>query len=946
LEQPHQFEAFEALTKVDFRDPSAANGNLVGIRKRMSKTTYERVLRYLAETPDPDTATIFLDRLLEATRDQRVTGISRSNAQMHALCLLFGSSPWLGETLIQNPDILKRLSNRAQLQRALSTEEFLEEFARMRTRFGEGDLSASLARFRKREYVRIVVRDLLGIAELAEVTEEISSLADALLEEALRQVGAELAREYGAPQWIDENGRHRDAVCAIISLGKLGGRELNYSSDVDLLFLHDVGCEPTDAATMNRAYFALLAERITGLLSRPTAEGQVFRIDLRLRPYGREGQLAVTLPHAIRYYNHIAEDWELQAMIKARHSAGEPSLSRQFISAIANSVYRPDVNFAAVKTALQMRQRFDKRATVTRSKEHSIDVKLDKGGIRDIEFLVQCLQRTYGGEEGWLRSRGTLFTLQNLHDKGHISGRDFQVLSKTYEFLRRVEHSLQLRYGQQNHQIPSGEPELHILAKSFSTGVKPLRSPQQFVAEVRARMSEVAGLYQQVVYLEKSSQSLSVPELSAEPSTPAESSYSRAMRRLAVDAPGMFARIAAGKLSQHGRKNLARFLNACATTPERFAAMLQAQDVTERALKILEYSDFITDLLVRHPGEVVWLRNEPDSDRASTPQGGPDPGTLRKHFRRAVIAANAEDLFERSVIWRVLEENTAAADQALSDAVLMTQIPGDFAVMAVGRLGSREFDVLSDADLLFVAAESIQLDECRRISERLMEILTAYTKEGTIFPVDTRLRPQGGQGEFVSTPTRLAHYFLREAKPWEAISYLRLRYVAGSRDIALRALHAVHAGTAAIGSSQEFLRELREMRERLEVSDTNPNFATGPGGLFDIDFLVGGLQAQHGLSSRGNLRDRIKAVCGAGLLGPDIGQELTANAEFLRSLEHYIRLVTGRPQKWLPAGEHARSALEELMTRHDNLNHRKDLAVRLESVLRRNREISARYLFN
>ena len=174
-------------------------------------------------------------------------------------------------------------------------------------------------------------------------------------------VNADLAQRHGTPRYVDAQGRQRESRFAVLSLGKLGGNELNYSSDVDLLFLYDGGQEPPKASISNREYFIQLAQQTTELLSRRTAEGQVFRIDLRLRPQGHEGELAVSLPHAVRYYSEVAHDWELQAMIKARHSAGDPDLSKEFITAVAPFVYHPNVNFAAVKTALQSRERIDQR---------------------------------------------------------------------------------------------------------------------------------------------------------------------------------------------------------------------------------------------------------------------------------------------------------------------------------------------------------------------------------------------------------------------------------------------------------------------------------------------------------------------------------------------------------------------------------------------------------
>src|SRR5947209_1503557 len=229
------------------------------------------------------------------------------------------------------------------------------------------------------------------------------------------------------------------------------------------MYIFGDGEEPPNAAISNREYFIRLAQQVTEILSRMTREGAAFRIDLRLRPQGGEGELAVSLSQALRYYASVAHDWERQALIKVKHSAGDAGLAREFIRAVQPHVYTEQVNFAAIKTALVAREKMQKRRqqmNVRAQPAESIDVKIDRGGIRDIEFLVQCLQRVYGGAEPWLRSGGTLFSLHKLHDKGHISGREFHDLTSAYEFLRNLEHRLQLREGQQTHRLPIAEREL------------------------------------------------------------------------------------------------------------------------------------------------------------------------------------------------------------------------------------------------------------------------------------------------------------------------------------------------------------------------------------------------------------------------------------------------------------------------------------------------------
>jgi len=967
----------ELPASIHFHDPRSAERSLGRIRAGLPSEAYEAACHFLADSPDPDLAVVLVDRLLETAPAELARRFATHPSLIRYAILIFGHSAWLGETLIQNRDILERFEPRTGLERSFSREDFKDEFARWPTRATTKDQALTLAQFRKREYVRILLRDLLGIAKLAETTEEISALADCVLQSALLTCSGELRHKIGVPQGVDSEGRARDCRFAIVSLGKLGGNELNYSSDVDLLFLYDSGAGPSEAATFNREYFVRLAQQVTALLSRRTREGQVFRIDLRLRPQGHEGEPAVPLRRAIQYYSEIAQDWELQAMIKARHSAGDADLTREFTRAIAPYVYRPNVNFAAVKTALQTRERIDRRGrkpAASLQGDRAINVKLDRGGIRDIEFLVQCLQRVYGGEEGWLRSRGTLFALQKLHDKEHISGKDFHNLTKAYEFLRHLEHQLQLRHGRQNHQLPASDRELAVLAQCMNRGDARPYSTEEFVLQVQGRMSAVAEIYRRIVYQEQSQQFVDAEgnlRLQLQVPQSAENSYSQIMQRLALDAPQLLGTITRSELSQHARRNIDRFLSSASTSSERYGAVLRSQESVQRALRIFECSEYLTDVLVRYPRDVAWLQDveaQPEEQSADLfpvnkhqNAGIPDPvlaylaqssvereqalGLFRQEFRQTLFRVNARDLYRPQCVYEMLAENSRAADKALEYALAITDAPSGFAVMALGRLGSREFDLLSDADVLFVAEESTGSEANRRAAERVMEILTAYTRDGTLFPVDTRLRPLGREGELVTTPGRLANYFTRDARAWEALTYLRLRYVAGDHAIAQRATEAVRQGIGDTAKRSQFEAELADMRRRLEESDSHPNFKTGAGGAYDIDYLTGRFQARHGLWSNDDLSERVRLVAASGLIAEEDASELARNAEFLRGLEHYIRVVTGRAGKWLPVQEHAAECVAKLMSRLPQYRLAGSLAETATEVVRRTREIYIKYPF-
>jgi glutamate-ammonia-ligase adenylyltransferase len=312
---------------------------------------------------------------------------------------------------------------------------------------------------------------------------------------------------------------------------------------------------------------------------------------------------------------------------------------------------------------------------------------------------------------------------------------------------------------------------------------------------------------------------------------------------------------------------------------------------------------------------------------------------LRLHYRRRVVLSGARDLFQLREVFESLEDNTAAAEAAIQAALAIAEAPPGFAVIGLGRLGAREFDLLSDADVVFVCDECCNNEEMRRAAERMMEALTAYTRDGTVFPVDARLRPHGREGELIVTPTQLSAYFQGEGKPWEALTYLKMRYVAGDEEITDRALRAVQNGTAQIARRPDFEGELSEVRVRLERSESGPNFKTGAGGVYDLDYLAGSLQARHQLWLAGNLRDRLQLLHEHRLLQEDEFERLKQSALFLRTLEHLVRLVTGRAQKWLPVAEHPRRAVQKLLWRVLGADESFDPKMRLTEVLQQTRTI-------
>ncbi|MGI9104046.1 MAG: hypothetical protein ACR2IF_16520 [Terriglobales bacterium] len=932
--------AVPELPAAPFRDPEAARRNLARIAERVPAGVAQAISPLLGDVPDPDGALNLFERLAESAPAELFRAMERDRVLAHYGLAVFGYSQFLGETLIQNTDLFHLFLREKMLDRSRSREEYREAFARFRSRSFDTDIALLLARFKRREYVRIMLRDVLGVATLAETTAEISALADVLIEEALREMEAAFRSRYGTPQHVDEEGRLADAPVAVLSLGKLGGNELNYSSDIDLLFLYGDGQDAGTASISNREYFIRLAQSVTDALSRVTREGSAFRVDLRLRPQGGEGEPAIGLAQALDYYAHRAGDWELQAMIKLRYSAGDVALARRFIRGVQPHVYTEAVNFAAIETALEARERIGARRRAASGRGSTTDIKLDRGGIRDIEFLVQCLQRVYGGKERWLRSGGTLFSMQKLHDKGHVSGHDFQELTTAYEFLRKLEHRLQLRHGQQTHRLPRSAPDMQIVARSMA-GREPAPESGEMLELVTRRMAAVAEIYNRMIHHQQMEQQREHPEFRLEtPELGREASERQMLARLQADAPELYELARNPELETPARKNLFRFLAAAFTSAERYAAVARSPRAVEHALQVFRLSDYLTDILVRHPEEVASLepiggtvsRGERLFQEADAQAAAGDPvfhylaaagvgyseklALLRRHYRHRLFVSAARDVVEGRDVFESLAESTRAADEAIAAALSVTAAPKGFSVLALGRLGTGEFDMLSDADLLFARDERLDAAEATRSAERVMQVLSAYTRDGAVFPVDPRLRPSGTEGELVVTPTSLEEYFQREAQAWEALSFSKLRFVAGSEEVGGRAVKAVRILIARFAADPNFTAAVHEMRNKLEKSEPGgTNLKTSAGAMYDVDFAITALAVKNQLALAGNTRQRLLALERRGVLGKAEHARLEEAARFYRSLEHVIRLVTGRPRKTLPVGEHARAATEELTGR-------------------------------
>jgi len=943
------------LSSLSFLDGSRARTNLELLTARLPESLLSQLPTTLAQVPDPDGALNTLERFTRHPGLAVMNALVGQPALLHYLLALFSHSQFLGEMLVQQPELIIWVGRERNLDRIKSKEELLEEYARFEATLLEVEPGLGLARFKRRQYLRITLRDILGLATLVETTLELSILADVLLQKALAGAEKSLRERYGRPQSEDARGRRVAARFAVVSLGKLGGQELNYNSDVDLLFLYQ-GEGNTDSRQQgrriaNKEIFIRVAQGLLERVAGVTREGPVFRVDLRLRPGGGEGDLVLSLSAALRYYKERAREWELQMLLKARHSAGDAGLVQEFLSSVEPFVFRGPMHFAAVESVVSAREQIGRKldaAGVGR-----LNVKLAAGGIRDIEFLVQCLQRLYGRQDPWVRAGGSLVALHKLYDKGYLSARDHFHLAAAYEFLRRAEHRLQLEKGQQTHTLPTDPAALNLLARRCGVeGSQGRPAGQEFRRELERHLRRVQAIAERIL---PSAPSLEVPEETALKAPEAmvgggELTYAQLRERLQTQRSRMSAELLRLSVPVQAEKYLRRFLASAMSSSATYEEVEGAAAAIPQGLDVLRLSEPLGALLIRRPerlslvlearariesraGDLLPLDQDKRPNWDLPPSLGyllaePRPlaeqmAILRRIYWDSVFGWGARQVCGRDPVDRGLDdytrlvESTLRAGLAVAEQQSHKSSAAAWAAIALGRLGTMEMDLGSDADVVFVAADSAGQTALRPVAEKFIHVLSAYTREGTILPLDVRLRPHGGEGELVQTMAALLDYFANAAEVWEAATYLKARPVAGDSQLGeefCRSLQEVLRGRFSDWSAVK--PALAEMRGRLEEEsakslDYKDNFKTGPGGLYDLDFLCAGLGLREGISLTGRtLIDRWEWLLSCKEFSRPEGEELRNAARLLMTTDHAVRLATGQGSARLPGGQRGENAAE------------------------------------
>ena len=768
------------LSAAGIQDAVQALRNLELVRKRLGPDAFAALLPSLLlslkRSGDPDMALNHLERFLNEFEPVSlfVQEVRTRPAVLTDLIVLFGASRFLASHCIATASAtFPLLCHPAYLVHPADKELLAGRLAAMLqglTR--EEDLFRRLRLFRKQEMLRIGLRDLLVMADLTETVAELSNLAEVCLQAAYERADAELRSRFGAPLIQSEDGSTRTAGFAVIGMGKLGGKELNFSSDIDLMYVYTAdgetgGVPGPDGAPANRIsnhqYFIKLAEKLSAAIGQNTADGFVFRVDLRLRPEGQRGPLAQSLGGYEIYYESWGQTWERSALIKARFVAGDEAVGREFLTRITPFVYRKYIDFGAIVEIREMKQKIN-RDVEQKGKTHR-DVKLGYGGIREIEFLVQALQLIYGGRDRGLRERNTVIALHTLAQKGLLTYQENAELSKAYAFLRTVEHRIQILNDLQTQTLPAGDAELRALARR--TGYhEPGREAEALLSDYAAHAHRVRSIYDKL--LSQSDQArdeerqqpvfsaLLGPEISEQEAVDILGRYgfrdpSRAFRNIVLLREGqafvhqtprsrrvfnemfplLFEEFAASPDPDMALNYFESYL-ASQGSWDAFQAFMR-QDV--RALKVLVSvfgnSEYFSRMLVRSPalledlmdasreiglGSSAFLEHGLDAvlDKAATITDKLD--SLRRFKHREELRIGMADLMGTIPLPAVCRSLSRLADACLGAALDLAAHEtakrcgvdgscGGLAVIGAGKLGGRELIYGSDLDILFVYDE-------------------------------------------------------------------------------------------------------------------------------------------------------------------------------------------------------------------------------------------------
>jgi len=927
----------------------------------------DRLFEGLQMAANPDTALQSLVRLIEKHPDLRALAAADPETS-EPLYRVLGASEALGEFLIRHPEHLDAFDVRAspeplqadpeQLRAALlKSVQADPRSVRPVASVTGTDAYAALRTAYRRGVVDLAVKDLCAADPLdfmPAVGAELADLAGAAIEAALAVSRAEAAEQFGAADVADVG-------LAVIGMGKCGARELNYISDVDVIYVIDTaGLDDARANTIGTA----LASGISRAISSIAREPGLWEVDANLRPEGKSGPLVRTLPSHESYYARWAESWEFQALLKARTIAGDTELGTRYENAIAPLIWTSAGRDGFVESVQAMRRRVTEHIPAA---EEQRQIKLGRGGLRDVEFTVQLLQLVHGKSDETLRCRDTTSAIAALSSGGYIGRSDAAGFDHAYRYLRLLEHRIQLFQLRRTHLMPVNDAALRALAKAVLGPFSNERPhPDALLSAWQKTKRSVRELHERIFYRPLLN---TVAKLSSEDArlTP-EAAQGRlaalgygdpkgAMRHIEALTAGVSRRaalqrqllpvlldwLAEGVDPDAGLLGFRRVSEALGTTHWYLGLLRDSTAAAERLCHVLSNSRLIADLLEVSPESVAWLGQDKElaplsyeaqwqeitskMSRHSDPESAMRLIRLirRREILRIAIADSAGLLAQDQVGAALADTDRAAVLGALrvAEGIVSAKGPLKTAVLvvAMGRQGGREIGYGSDADVMYVHralpgyTEEEAQEQAARIVSKVSSLLTQPLKPAImaerVLQVDADLRPEGKNGAMVRSLDSFAEYYRRWSLVWEAQALLRARPMAGDDSLAEDFLELINPIRYPESISDQDVREVRRVKARVESerlprgADPARHLKLGRGGLSDVEWLVQLLQLQHagknpGLRTTSTL-EALDAAASLGLVEDDDARLLASAWRLASRIRSANVIWSGRASDLLPS---------------------------------------------